>query len=113
MNSLGFYIKKEMGHNPVLVKFPQGSSVGEDAILIDNELYALANHKKSKDKFIIYVYKAQKTNDKINWQEVCHFASHNKARSFEYLDGKFYFGLGQDYGEAIANSGDILSYTTK
>lgn len=112
MNSLGMYLKEDIGKLPEVVNFPH-QAMGEDVLVINNELYVLANRKGFRDRFTIYVFK---TNDPINqnsWQEILSFKSSNKARSFEYLDGKFYFGLGQDYGEAIANSGDILSYTTK
>jgi hypothetical protein len=110
MNSLGFYVKEDMGKTPRAVKFPDGSSVGEDVLVINKELYALANQKISPTKFIIYVYKTGFPARDDNWKEVLHFQSTNKARSFEYLDGKFYFGLGQDYGDPIGKSGEILSY---
>jgi hypothetical protein len=34
------------------------------------------------------------------------------ARSFEYLDGVWYFGMGNNYTTATANTGDILAYDT-
>lgn len=110
MNSLGMYLKKDIGKTPELVKLPNRAE-GEDVLVIDNELYVLANRKLFGDRFIIYVFKTNDPANQNSWQKILSFKSSNKARSFEYLDGKFYFGLGQDYGEAIANSGDILSYT--
>ncbi len=110
MNSLGFYVKEDMGKTPRAVQFPDGSSVGEDVLVLNDELYVLANQKISPTKFIIYVYKTDFPARDDNWKEVLHFQSTNKARSFEYLDCKFYFGLGQDYGDPIGKSGDILSY---
>lgn len=112
MNSLGIFIKKSLKSEPLFVEFPDQKSLGEDILLINDQLYALAN-KKQKEDFIVYVYQLTSLNKNLEWQEVLHFPSQNRARSFEYLNGKFYFGLGQDYGEAIANSGDILSYTIK
>lgn len=111
MNSIGFYYKQDMGKTPEAIKLPH-RALGEDVLIIDNELYILANKKRKADKFIVYVYKTDQINNKIKWHKVLQFTSFNKARSFEYLDGKFYFGLGQDYGEKIANSGDVLSYTS-
>ncbi|GAB4523012.1 MAG: hypothetical protein Tsb0014_00110 [Pleurocapsa sp.] len=112
MNSLGMYLKEEIGKSPQKIKLPH-KAIGEDVLIIDDELYVLANKRKSRNEFIIYVYKTNNPANNRKWQKVLDFPSTNKARSFEYLDGKFYFGLGQDYGDAIANSGDILSYTLK
>ena len=110
MNSIGFFYKSGLGKSPQEVKLP-GKALGEDVLTVDNELYVLANKKRRNDKFIVYVYKTDRLDRKIEWRQVVKFKSNNKARSFEYLDGTFYFGLGQDYGEKIADSGDILSYS--
>jgi hypothetical protein len=112
MNSLGMYLKEKIGKSPRKVNFPR-QAIGEDVLIIDDELYVLANQRKSRNEFIVYVYKTKNPANRRKWQKVLDFPSTNKARSFEYLNGKFYFGLGQDYGDAIANSGDILSYTLK
>lgn len=111
MNSIGFFYKSDMGSSPKTLKLPQGK--GEDVLVIDNELYVLASRQRSDDQFTNYVYKTDRLSTKTKWQRVVKFKSWNKARSFEYLDGTFYFGLGQDYGDAINNSGDILSYRPK
>ena len=110
MNSLGMYIKKDMGKTPKRLRLPR-RAIGEDLLVMGDELYVLANRKKFGDRHIISVYKTSNPNNRRAWKEVLSFESTNKARSFEFLEGKFYFGLGQDYGEAIANSGDILTYT--
>lgn len=110
LNSLGLYVKESMDKPPQEIKFaPQ--AVGEDLLVIDNELYALANQKHDEENFTVSIYKTTTPADLSSWSEVLSFESANRARSFEYLDNTFYFGLGQDYGEAIANSGDIVSYT--
>jgi hypothetical protein len=83
MNSLGFYVKENIGKTPRAVQFPDGNSLGEDVLVLNNELYALANQKISPTKFIIYVYKTDFLNRDDNWKEVLHFQSSNKARSFE------------------------------
>ena len=111
MNSIGFFYKSDMGSSAKTLKLPQGK--GEDVLVVDNELYVLASRQRSDSQFINYVYKTDRLSDKTKWQRVVKFKSWNKARSFEYLDGTFYFGLGQDYGDAINNSGDILSYKPK
>lgn len=109
MNSLGFYVKKELGKTPILVQFPDRQSLGEDVMAIDGELYALANRKINNYKFIVYVYKTREPNNNNSWQELFHFQSPNLARSFTYLDSQFYFGLGQNYGDLISKSGEILT----
>ena len=110
MNSIGCFIKSAMGVSPLALNLPN-KALGEDVLVVNDQLYVLANRKDQEDNFAVYVYKTDRLEQKIEWQEVLQFSGANKARSFEYLDGTFYFGLGQDYGEAIANSGDILSYT--
>ncbi len=109
MNTVGFYVKPALGVTPFPVVFPDKKSLGEDLLVIDNQLYAIANAKIARDKFIVYVYKTDNPTVAENWQEVFHFRSSNKVRSFEYLDSKFYFGLGQDYGDSIGKAGNILS----
>ena len=112
MNSIGCFIKSGMGSSPQELSLPQ-QALGEDVLVVDRELYVLANQKERDNKFIISVFKTKRLDRKIEWEEILQFSNASKARSFEYLDGTFYFGLGQDYVEAIANSGDILSYTPR
>ncbi|MEO1800118.1 MAG: hypothetical protein AAFR62_06775 [Cyanobacteria bacterium J06629_2] len=109
MNTIDLYVKPAPEATPFAVTFPDGKSVGEDLLVIDNRLYAIANAKIAKDKFLVYLYKTNDPTVENNWQEVLHFRSSNKVRSFEYLDGKFYFGLGQDYGDRLGKAGSILS----
>ena len=111
MNTLGFFNKSGMGNSPRTLRLPH-RALGEDVLVVKDELYVLANKKRRNDN-IVSVYKTDRLKRRIKWQQVVKFKSTNKARSFEYLDGRFYFGLGQDYGEAIANSGVILSYTPR
>lgn len=111
MNSIGFFYKSSMGESPQTLKLPKGK--GEDVLVFDNELYVLSNRKKRNGQFINYVYKTDNLGEKTKWKRVAQFEEWNKARSFEYLDGVFYFGLGQDYVDSVNNSGDILSYRPK
>ena len=111
MNTIGFFYKSRMGSSPQTLKLPKGS--GEDVLIIDKELYVLANRQDADEKFTTYVYKTNSLNKSTKWKRILKFRGWNKARSFEYLDGTFYFGLGQNYDEGIHNSGDILSYRPK
>ena len=110
LNSLGLFVKQSMGQPPQEIRFNR-QAVGEDILAIDGELYALANQKHRQEDFTVSVYKTTTPAAIESWNEVLSFKSTNRARSFAYLDNTFYFGLGQDRGEAIASSGDILSYT--
>ena len=109
MNSLGIYYKQKIGETPQAVELPK-DAIGEDVLIIDDELYVLANQKIQNNKFMVYIYRTERISSKIKWEKVLEFSSSNKARSFEYLNGTFYFGLGQNYGDPIGNSGDIISY---
>ena len=111
MNTIGFFYKSGMGNSPQTLELPKG--IGEDVLVIDDELYVLANQRNRDGKFTTYIYKTNSLKESIEWKRVLKFSGRNKARSFEHLDGIFYFGLGQDYGEGIHNSGDILSYRLK
>ncbi|MEM9264901.1 MAG: hypothetical protein AAGA46_05210 [Cyanobacteria bacterium P01_F01_bin.13] len=112
MNSIGFYVKPAPGVAPFEVSFPDGKSVGEDVLVIDEALYVVANRKIANNKFVVYVYKTDNPVEPGRWQEVLKFKSRNRVRAFEYLDGNFYFGLGQNYDEPIGKSGEILSLQT-
>lgn len=109
MNSLGIYYKEKIGETPKELPLPH-NTIGEDILIVNDELYILANKKKQNNKFTVYVYKTDRISDKIKWQKVLEFTSNNKARSFEYLNSTFYFGLGQDYDEPVGDSGDIITY---
>jgi hypothetical protein len=115
MNSIDFYVKPAPNTTPTKVTFPDGKSIGEDVLIINQEVYVVANHKISSRKFMVYLYKSKDPHSQSSWQEVAHFRSRNRVRSFEYFDNNFYFGLGQNYDEPISRSGDIvkLSFAQK
>ncbi|MGL5832639.1 MAG: hypothetical protein ACRC1Z_05320 [Waterburya sp.] len=113
MKSLGIYIKPGLGITPITATFPDRNSLGEDILIIDRELYVLTNTKISDSRFITYIYKADERKFPNAWEEVLHFESSNLARSFEYLNNSFYFGLGHNYGTQVNQSGQILSYLVK
>ncbi len=52
------------------------------------------------------------SNDLLSWSEILHFSTASLARSFEVLDGKFYFGLGCFFSlQACEANGEILRFT--
>jgi hypothetical protein len=48
------------------------------------------------------------TRDLVNFSEVCFFDTETFARSFELVDGDFYFGLGCDPELLHPHTGRIL-----
>ena len=44
----------------------------------------------------VYVSRVYQTNDLTTWNEILRFTQDTYAKSFEELDGDFYFGLGTD-----------------
>jgi hypothetical protein len=105
LRSYGLFVKASLNSAPVSVNFPSG--VGEDVLVRDGVLYALANQRTVTDNYVIYVYRTTEPTEA--WQEVLHFSCTNKARSFELLDNRFYFGLGHEADEPVGNSGALLS----
>jgi len=108
-NSAGMICKSHWRDEAKFVTFPDGESVGEDLLLINEELFVLSNVKKSENEYITYVYKTTApSNNPESWREVLHFSSTNMMRSFEFMDGFFYFGLGSNKEDNINNTGRIL-----
>ena len=110
LNSIGIFFKKSLRSPPEKAVFLDREAVGEDLLLHEGYLYALANKKESSDRYTVYVYKTNLSSFNDNWQEVLHFSSDTRARSFELFDKKFYFGLGNNYKEGVNNSGTLLIY---
>jgi len=82
-----------------------------DALTIDGELYVLCDTPVD-DRHVIKVYK---TTDCQKWDLVMYFNYKDFARSFEYANGTFYFGIGTIKSTTIdgANSGRILKAKLK
>jgi len=76
-----------------------------DLRVANGKLYALVNTKVAADKYIVSV---RSTTDLVTWTEVFRFTRGAFARSFEYLNGNFYFGLGSEPGFVSPITGDIL-----
>jgi len=78
-----------------------------DLLVKDGILYVLSAIKSSttKDMWLIRV---TATRDLTAWQPLFQFESPTFARSFEYLDGAFYLGLGCEAGDPKRETGRIL-----
>jgi hypothetical protein len=70
-----------------------GGALARDLLVHDDVLYALASTQPSAKSTRVHVFS---TRDLKTFTEVCYFDAGTFARSFEMLDGDFYFGLGCD-----------------
>jgi len=109
-NSKGMIFKDALLTEAKFVVFPDADAIGEDLFVFENEVYALANKNISSNSKVVYVYKSDQPSENPNdWEEVLHFNAKNIARSMEYLDGRLYFGMGQNLGDDLAKSGQLIS----
>jgi len=91
------------------VNFPSGNGVGEDLKVIGNQIYALVNEKLGPNQFKVYVYVSNNPTDEASsWEEVLALNTTNMARSFEYHNGYFYFGLGYNQGDGVEEAGQLI-----
>ena len=108
-NSMGVMIKDSLYSKAYRLELPDGDAVGEDIKIVDDEVYVLASKKISQDSFIVFVYSSSNpTYLEGSWREVLRFDSKNIARSFEYSDRRFYFGLGYNEGDAVHDAGQLM-----
>ena len=82
-----------IGGDPMAEKIPI-DGVPWDLLLGERHLYALTAEIVEDRDTHPYLVRVWYTADLKNWQEVMHFRCQTFARSFELLDGDFYFGLG-------------------
>ena len=84
------------------------NTVPTDILVRDNKVLILV-HRKLETGFENIVIKSSDTK---TWSELFRFSSASFARSFEFLEGKFYLGLGCYFTEqACESNGDVLRYT--
>ena len=108
-NSRGLMIKDSLRSSALPVTLPESKAVGEDLLQINDEVFVLANMKVAQDEFWVYVYRSTDPQAAPTaWKEVMRFSSSNMARSFEFYDGHFYFGLGQNDWDDLNNAGQLL-----
>lgn len=108
-NSRGFILKEHLQEEANFVSLPEADAVGEDLLLIENEVYVLANKRISANEHIVYIYKSNNpTLDSGSWEELMFFESSNMARSFEFDGEYFYIGLGINEGDDVEQAGNLL-----
>ena len=83
------------------------NSVPTDILVRDNKVLILV-HRKLETGFENIVIESADTQ---SWKETLHFSSASFARSFEFLEGKFYFGLGCYFtDQACESNGEVLRF---
>lgn len=78
-----------------------------DLLVKDGVLYVLSDVKSDTNKDM-WLIRVTATRDLTAWQPLLQFESPAFARSFEYLDGAFYFGLGCEAHDLRPETGRIL-----
>ena len=85
--------------------FPDTKAIPIDILVRGSSLYVLAFVRQASARYKIIVYK---TTDLVTWNEIFAFYHTTFARSFEELNGIFYFGLGCDTEYIPDDVGTVL-----
>lgn len=115
---LGLFAAESLAEGKVRVNHLTAvSDSGEpwDLFVRDDHLFVLTAHRQANGTYRVAVLQ---TPDLANWTEVLHFDAPTFARSFETLDGAFFFGLGcevenpRDWREEklVKETGQILVF---
>lgn len=91
------------------VTLPEKKAVPRDILVRDDEAYVLAALPKDDGSYTNFVYAS---NDGKAWRELFHFKQDTFARSFEELNGDFYFGLGSDAEQQCTTNGNATMCTS-
>jgi len=87
------------------IGFPETAALPIDILTRDDEVYVLTHIQNSDTNFTNIVYK---TSDLNNWTEVFRFSDLTFARSFEEINGDFYFGMGAKKVASSSSSGKVI-----
>ena len=98
------YVATDVGHVRRVV-FPTANALPTDIVVRDNTTYVSAYVKNSSNSYTNYVFKS---DDLQTWTELFKFNTDTFVRSFEELNGDFYFGLGCDMTTLTPSTGNIL-----
>jgi hypothetical protein len=99
----GLYVAPRLNQARQIV-LPLENAKPYDILQQDNTLFVLVS-KKEESGYINAVYQTQ---DLTAWTELFRFSSETFARSFETVDGDFYFGLGSNPDTVSEAAGTIL-----
>lgn len=79
-----------------------------DLLVRDNVCYVLSCRPPDEPRTVRWTVAVYASSDLDTWHEVLRFEAPTFARSFETLDGDFYFGLGTDTDHVAPETGRIL-----
>lgn len=101
---LKMFVSTELDKS-IEVFFPDTKEIPMDILVREGYALLLTNIKTEDDVFINIVYK---TNDFNILEEILRFNAKTFARSFEELNGDFYFGLGTELDPITSEGGKIM-----
>jgi hypothetical protein len=87
------------------VNLADANALPTDLLVRGDKVYVLTYTRKQAN---VYVSRVYQTNDLTTWNEILRFTQDTYAKSFEELDGDFYFGLGTDPDVLSPSSGKLL-----
>jgi hypothetical protein len=87
------------------VTLPEATAKPYDVLVRNNTVYVLASVRQANGQHVNLVYSSQNA---IQWTELLRFTADTFARSFEELNGDFYFGLGSNVAAQSPVTGDII-----
>jgi hypothetical protein len=87
------------------VTLPEATAKPYDVLVRNNTAYVLASVRQANGQHTILVYSSQNATQ---WTELLRFTADTFARSFEELNGDFYFGLGSNVAAQSPVTGDII-----
>ena len=91
------------------LNLPQ-DALPRDILVKNKQLYVLISVKVDNNTYRNAVLGASALSSTVEWTELFHFTGESFARSFEYLNGVFYFGLGCETDILAPVTGNILSF---
>lgn len=100
----GLYVAEDI-KSAQKISLPEQNVLPMDTLVRGNTAYVLAYVKISNNEYMNLVYKS---DDLISWTELFRFNKDTFARSFEELNGDFYFGLGCYTDYLPSSTGTIL-----
>lgn len=101
----GLFITSDLQGSSTRVTLPEKDALPIDILARGNSTYVLAYIKTASNDYINIVYKS---DDLTNWTEQFRFQQDTFARSFEEMNGDFYFGLGSESNNKKESTGKIL-----
>ncbi|MGE5372302.1 MAG: hypothetical protein ACM3QZ_09965 [Solirubrobacterales bacterium] len=101
----GLYSAAGLGKQVQAISLGDGGWLPSDLLVRGNRLYVLAYRKDTGGQYTNAVFQS---SDSLHYRELFRFTARTFARSFEMLNGDFYFGLGCEARQVDDATGDIL-----